>query len=398
MQVQGQRTVGVLQGFTYHSKVKANAVWRKGGKETTSSSPSTSSFLTTSIEPIRISDKDASCCFGIDINESYFQILSCCKRFLRLVGIKFDFNPQSNLSIFQKLGELIDYFSEKIEHLGLKYVVSKKDMFGNDVNVLESIVYRPGTEMDNVVMILYCSPVFYLSPSGSQLYKRYMKFVSDSTCIPFGCSDYGENFYLDCIVNMSDDYLNEYLDENEKRFKNELNKYQKGGEYWKLFNEIDNLPKESVAVLRDDMKSYLQVCPPDEKSLFQVMLNGIDIIKDANINWFNFNPYNDGLPNEHGRYDDDSYSSAVLASAILFSENDGVSDSLLDYVNSDADCGLTFTGWNIHQRLSPKIDKKIVNEFIRCKDLVADLDGWLTDFYVESTKFDLYGKSEQDVK
>ena len=126
------------------------------------------------------------------------------------------------------------------------------------------------------------------------------------------------------------------------------------------------------------------------------MMEGIDVIKDANYYWFEFNPDDDGISNEYGFDSADGYASGVFASAILFSEQDGISEQLLDTVNNEANAGIIMTGWNIHQWLSPDIKKADVLEFMRCKDLVASLDKWLRVFYTATEKFDKYGKSEQD--
>ena len=339
--------------------------------------------------------------FDIRLDKSYANILACCKRFLKFVGIEFDYEPKAGLTLSQKLGELIEYFESKVEPLGLTLVVSKKDGRGSEVDVLECVVYRWGRELEGTIVVLYCAPARYMSPAGCQMYKRFMKFVTDSMAIPLGISEHGENFYLDCIMNMYDeeDFDHYEDDENEEKEENPvLEKYKVDGEFWNLFDEINGLPKEKPEHLYKALEEYRQQCPSEEMEVVEAMMEGVDVVKDANCYWFEFNPEDDGISNEYGYDSSDGYASSVFASAILFSEHDGISEKLLDNVNNEVNAGIMMTGWNIHQWLSPKMKKADVLDFIRCKDLCASLDAWLRTFYRATEKFDLYGKSEQDAE
>lgn len=401
--MQVQRSTSVPQGFVFHPGIRTQAgISRKGrGAATAAPSLSAPAFLTSKIEPIRPSDKDAAGRFDIRLDKSYANVLACCKRFLKFVGIEFDYEPNAGLTLSQRLGELIEYFEKKIEPLGLTLVVSKKDGRGSEVDVLECVVYRWGRELEETIVILYCAPARYMSPAGCQMYKRFMKFVTDSMAIPLGISEHGENFYLDCIMNMYDeeDFYHYEDDENEEKEENPvLEKYKEGGEFWNLFDEIYGLPEEKPEHLYKSLEEYRQQCPSEEMEVVEAMMEGIDVVKDANCYWFEFNPDDDGIEDKYGNYGSDGYASSVFASAILYSEHDGISDALLDSVNNEVNAGIMMTGWNIHQWLSPKMKKADILDFMRCKDLCASLDEWLRKFYRATEKFDLYGKSEQDTE
>lgn len=337
--------------------------------------------------------------FHINIDKSYANILSCCKRFLKFIGIKFDFKPTKGLNKIQMIVELIHYFETKIEPLGLTFIVSKKGRKGTEIDVLQCIVYRCGKELDDTIVILYCAPARYLSPAGCQMYKRFMKFVSNSTNIPLGIPKHTDNFYLDGIINFYEDedfYIYGDEENEEKEFLPVIEKYKQDGEFWKLFNEIKRLPNEKTEDLYKALKEYLNQCPVKETEVVDAMIDGINIVKDANCYWFNFNPDDDGFPDEYDQYCCNEYSSSVLSSAILFSEHDGISDALIDSINNEVNSGVTMSGWNIHQYLSPKMRKEDILEFMRCKDLCASLSKWLIKFYRATEKFDLYGKLNQD--
>ena len=401
--MQTQRTTRVPQGFVLNTGVRAQAGISRKGRGAATSAPSISApaFLTSKIEPIRHTDKDVAGRFGIRLDKSYAFILACCKRFLKFVGIEFDYEHKAGLTLSQKLGELVEYFESKVEPLGLSIVVSKKNCQGSETDVLECAVYRWGRELEDTIVILYCAPARYLSPAGSQMYKRFMKFVSDSTQIPLGIPEHSENFYLDCIMNMyeEDDFDHYEDDEEEVKEKDHvLEKYKMDGEFWNLFDEINGLSIEKPEDLYEALEEYLHECPVNETELVEAMMEGIDIVKDMNCYWFEFNPDDDGIEDEYGNYGSDGYASSVFSSAILYSEHDGISDALLDSVNNEVNAGIMMTGWNIHQWLSPKIKKADILEFMRCKDFCASFDKWLRTFYRATEKFDLYGKSKQDTE
>ena len=177
-----------------------------------------------------------------------------------------------------------------------------------------------------------------------------------------------------------------------------LKKYKVDGEFWNLFEEINGLSRENPEGLYEALEEYLHECPANETELVEAMVEGINIVKDMNCYWFEFNPDDDGIEDEYGNFGSDGYASSVFASAILYSEHDRISDALFDCVNNEVNSGIIMTGWNIHQWLSPKMKKADILEFMRCKDLCASFDKWLRTFDRATEKFDLYGKSKQDTE
>lgn len=388
--MQMQRQTTIPQSFVLNHRVSKECKTDRRGAANAAPTICSPAFLTSKIEYIRPAERGVSLGFDIDFAKSYKHIRSCCKTFLEGVGEEFDFTPPS-LSMPMMLGELIEYFEKKLEPLGLELMVSRKNSYEEFSKVLKCAVFRSGRELDNEIVIIYCAPARYMSPRGCKMFKRFMKFVSASMCIPLGQNS--DNFYLDMTLETFES------DEDEDGNPTELSQvrkmYKEGGEIWNLFDEIEGLPSQTPDKLYKDLERYRHCCPSNELGLIEVMMDGIDVIKDANKFWFEFNPDDDGF--DENDYCE-GYSSSVMASAILYSENDGVSDQLLNFVNSEADAGYLFSGWNIHQWLLPKIRKKEIQEFIRCKDLVASLSKWLSRFYQEAEKFDLYGKSEQDTE
>ena len=367
-------------------------VSHQGGKTAFAPEVCAPAFLTTKVEPIRPTENKVAMQFGINIESSYKRVMACCRRFMKFVGMKFDFVPTKGLSRSQQLGELIEYFEKKIEPLGLSLCVSKKTPQGEEKKVLECVVYREGLELNETIIILYAAPARYLSEGTSALYKRFFKFVSDCTNIPLGINDHGENFYLDMLLNCEDAF--DFEEPEEPDADSVVMKYREDGEFWNLFDEIYGLPQETDETLLADMRAYRKDCPNEEVDLLDAMIEGVPIIKDANFYWFEFNPEDDGLPNEYGSTDCDGWASSVFASAILFSEHDGMGEQLLDCVNNEVNAGIMMSGFNIHQWLSPTTKKEDIDEFMRCKDLAASLDKWTCLFYGEASKFDLYGKSK----
>lgn len=373
--------------------MQTKRVSHQRGAATTVPSVCSPAFLTTPIDVIRPADSNAASRFGINIEKSYRQVLACCKRFFKFVGVRFDFAPTSGLSRSQQLGELIDYFEKKIEPLGLSLCVSKKTPQGKEQEILECVVYRFGRELEGKIVIFYVSPARYLSSLSSALYKRFMKFLSDSMNIPLGIIEHGENFYLQMLMDF--EYAFDFEEPEEPVSERSIVRYKEDGEFWNLFDEINGLPQETADTLLTDLQAYLKDSPIDEADVIKVMINGVPIVKDANCYWFEFNPEDDGLPDAYERIDNDGWASSVFASAILFSEHDGVENQLLGCINDEVNAGIMMSGWNIHQWLSPKMKKEDIDNFMRCKDLVANLDKWVHDFYQETSKFDKYEQSEQ---
>lgn len=363
-------------------------------------------FLTQKIADIRPEEQQGFDFFGIDLDASYDYILKCCKRFARLTGLEFDFNQCKALTKARSLAVLVDKFGEALENqFGIELYVGKKDGYGEELNILTCAVFRPGRELEEKIVVLYVSPARYLSLRSAKLFMRFMKFFSDSTNIPLGIVDNRENFYLDNLISVYyEDPMYRDISEEDEEYESVSEKqeiasnYREGGDFWNLFDGIKNLPKQDAKKLADDIDEYRKYCPNEELDFMENLLEGIDIVKDLNYYWFEFNPDDDGLPDEYGNSEYDGWSSSVFSSAILFSEQDGICDGLLEYINGEINSGIMMSGWNIHQYLSPDVKKSDIDDFMRCKDIIGKFSNWIAEFYTQSEVFDRYGKSEEFIE
>ena len=388
--------IRVSQSFVRSHRIPAQVgvPSKRGAARKAAPSIGTSAFLMQKIDDIRPSETDYANEYGIDLEKSYTHVFKCCKMFSLYSGLKFSFSPKENSTKSQRLSSLVDYFEELISPLGLEFFVSKKTYQGEPTDILECAVYRSGRELEDTIVIMYVAPAVYLSPKSAELFKRFMKFFSDSTNIGLGIARNSENFYLDMIINMYEEdpyYEGNEDDEDMLVRKSVAEAYNENGEFWKVFEEIVSLPKQDAEILSNDIDKYRKECPNEEIGLIEAMIEGIPIVKDMNYYWYEFNPYDDGLPDEYGRDSCDGFGSSVFSSAILYSEQDGVGDMLLDMINGEVGSGIMMSGWNIHQYLCEETKKEDILEFIRCKDNVAEFDKWMGKYYTEMKKFDMYG-------
>lgn len=399
-----QAATRILQSPVRHNKVDAHVriQSKRGAARKTAPSICAPAFLTKPIDAIRPSDETVVSSYGIDVKASYECLIKCCKRFSSVAGLNFKFMPNKDFSKSQNLGLLIDYFEELIKPLGISFCVSKLTPRGENTDLLSFVVYRYGRELEDTIVILYVSPAKYLSPEGSKIFKRFMKFFHDCTNIPLGVNQEGENFYLDSILNMwEDDPFYECEDNEDDEYdehKSIALAYREDGEFWNLFDEIGGMPVETAESLSEDIMAYRKVCPVDELDLIEVLYEGIDIVKDMNYYWYEFNPDDDGFPEGGDGYDDAGWASGVFSSAILYSEQDGIGEELLDSINSEVSSGIMMSGWNIHQYLYPNMKRDVIADFIRCKDKVAEFDSWLCRYSRQVEKFDKYGKLESNIE
>lgn len=402
--MQARAAIRVPQGFVRgHIKPASIAIpSKRGATRKVTPSFGAPAFLTQKIADIRPAESDIADGYGINLDKSYEHLLKCCMRFSQFVGLKFDFAPQIGYTKPQKICSLIDYFVKLIEPLGLEFFVSKKSPQGDEVNVMECAVYRYGRELEESVVVLYVSPARYLTPRSAELYKRFMKFFSDSTHIPLGTIDNRENLYIDSILSIYDydPYYSELTEDDddypEVAHRREIAAaYKEDGEFWNLFDEIQCLPKQNAKQLYKDLDEYRKDCPIKEVDLIECLAEGIDIIKDMNIYWFEFNPEDNGLPDDYGNMDGDDWASSVFASAILYSEQDGICEMLLESINSEVNACINMSGWNIHQYLSPTMRKADIMDFMRCRDRVGEFSKWIRDYYTNIEEFDRYGKFDK---
>lgn len=394
-------TVGVSQDIVRNSFKSATNGARNGfGAQGKAYAPFRSTaFLRQSILDIGLNEDYLLRCYGIDVGGSYKKMLESFKTFCKVVGLEFGFAPQPFFTKTQTLMSAVDYFCNLIKPLGLELSVSRKCAQGEDLGGLECCVYRYGKELENNVVVLYACPARYLTPKGAELYKRFMKFVSQSMHIPLGVNNSGALFYIETMVQVYDDEFlsnpssddEEYRDEAE-RMRTMLEAYRENGEFFSLLEEIHLLARQDVTTLQNDMEEYSRCCPENEAGLIECLMGGLDIVRDMDVEKFDFSPDDNGFPNDWGYDADSEWSSIVSFSSILYSQYDGMTDAVIGFLNDDVEAGANISGWNIHLRLSPVMDSRDITEFMRCKDLVWRFSSWLGSFYENTEKFDRYGK------
>ena len=72
---------------------QAKRVSHQGGAATAAPSVCAPAFLTTRIESVRPSESKVAMQYGINLDKSYIRMMLCCRRFLKFVGVEFDFTP-----------------------------------------------------------------------------------------------------------------------------------------------------------------------------------------------------------------------------------------------------------------------------------------------------------------
>ena len=391
MQIRGTvNTIPQCPVFNHRERRASMVQSKRAGATAVAPSLCTSAFLTQKIQPIT-SDESKVALYGFNVTETHKWIAGCCRRFLETIGMKYDYKCNTRHTKPIMLLDIIEYFEKKIEPLGLSLSIRKEEE-ENDNEVLKCVVYRYGSEMELSIPVFYCCPAEYLSPEGADLYKHFIKYVSDRTRIDIGVKEYTDNYYLGML---SDIYQDTCCQEEDDVQFGMVKHYCNNGKFRPLLDEIDALPVYEGKYFKTLLEEYRHKCPSEENDLVECMIDGIDVVKDLNRHWFDFDPDNDGMPNANGYVEDGNSSSGVMASAILYSENDGLCDEMLDMINGDADSGLNITTWNICQYLTPKLKKSQIKEFVRCKDLVRDFKEWLDKFYNASGKFDRYGEPEE---
>lgn len=364
---------------------------RTGGGAEVAPSICAPSFLTGTIEDIRLNEAYVSEKYQFDVEDSCRSLFGCSKRFMEVMGLEFGFTSSS--TPLKRLGELIDYFEGVLKKYEVELYIGKKDGSGCVNDVLQYALYRESTVMYNTILVLYASPCHYLSERGSMIYKHFLKFFHDSTQIDLGVREMSDNFYLNFIMDMDEEGDEcEGFGEGQGYFK----EYRKDGMFWNLFDEVENIEGVTKDSLYEECSDYIKECPSEEKDLFRIMLDGIPTISEMNKYWFLFNPEDDGVEALNPYSDPEEQCSIVNFGAILYSEKDGMSNTLVQHINDDVNCGRDPYGWNIHQWLSPNIEDRYIEEFIRCRFIVDDFSKWIDDFNVEAMKFDKYEQIERD--
>ena len=342
-------------------------------------------FLNVRLKDKPVTGEQVGSCYNLNIASSYGRLCRAAERFLRFFDIPFDFAPKKRSTIVRKLDALISWFEPKVEELGFKLATLKHDPYDEDCADIDFVVYSPCADLEMKVIVFIVSPAETLPPKGAQLYKEFIKFVSDSMCIYIGANS--DNYYLDMVMSYHDDPeqdIEELEGEDraylEKR-RNIVAAYREGGEYERLFEEIRRLRPEN---LKERMERYIEECDDfDVCHLFKVLVEGLPVVQQMNIHWFDFNPDIDGFSE-----DGEGYIEVFSQQAILYSDNDGIESALIQALENDYNCGVMPVDYNLHLRLSEELKDDDIREFAQAIDLGSRFAKWNVDYYHAVSKFD----------
>lgn len=350
-------------------------------------------FLNVKLKDKPVKEEQLSSCYNLNIASSYDRLCRTVERFMRFFGKPFDFAPKKRSNIVEKLDGLISWFEPKVEELGFQLATLKHDPYDEDCADIDFVVYSPCAELEMKVIVFIASPAETLPPKAAELYKEFISFVSDSMCIYIGANS--DNYYLDMIMTYHDD-PDQDIEELEGEDREHLQKrrdtvaaYREGGKYEKLFEEIRRLHPEN---LKERMEQYIEECDDfDVCHLFKVIVDGLPVVKQMNIHWFDFNPDVDGFTEEG-----DGYIEVFSQQAILYSDNDGIEDALIQALENDYNCGVNPVDYNLHLWLSEELKDDEIREFAEAIDLGSRFSKWIVDFYHAVKKFDKIQEEEDE--
>lgn len=323
-------------------------------------------FLNTHLDSRRVSDKELELAFNLDLGDSYKEMLAGVNKLLEELGE----NDRITLPPIASNGEAINGILSKLESIlskkQLNLVVQRRDPYDEDCKDLDLVVYSNMDCFDFTVVVLYCSPASYLKDKARELFMRFMRTISEDMNINFGVGD-SESGYLEMLgMEMKD---TEDLDP-------QLAGYQKGNEYYEIFEEIKNLPYTSPDKLKVEIREFRDSCESSLLANFMLCLErGLDV---ANLNTqeFCFDPSNDGIFDR----DESSLDSPTLT-AIFYSPDDGLTDEYLSIINSGVESGIEATGWNYAVPIREDcITKESVNQLFECKERGKRFLDWNDEF------------------
>lgn len=332
-------------------------------------------------------------CYNLKIKSSYDRLCKVAARFLKYFGQPFDFEPDVKDNLLKKFDALISWFEKKVEEQGLSLATLKHDPYDEDCGDIDFVVYSTCSELEMKVIIFIASPAETLPHSARELYMEFIKFVSDRMCIELGNNS--DNYYLDMVFSYHDDPEQdiEELDGTDREYlqkrRDVIAAYKENGAYWKLFKQIERLKPEN---LEQRIREYVKKCEySDVKRLFQVILEGLPIIQKMNIHWFDFNPDFDGIEEN-----EDSFIDTLACQAILYSNNDGIENALINTLENDYNCGVCPVGYNIHLWLSEETKDEHIEELMENLDLGSRFAEWNIKFYDVVKVFDKIQEEQED--
>lgn len=323
-------------------------------------------FLNTYLESRRVSDKELELAFNLDLGDSYKEMLAGANKLLKTLGENERIAPSPIASNGEAINAILSKLESVLSKKQLHFEVQRRDPYDEDCKYLDLVVYSNMDCFDFTVVVLYCSPASYLKGKARELFMRFMRTVSKDMNINFGVGE-SESCYLEMLgMEM----------ENTEDPDPQLVGYQKGNEYYEIFEEIKNLPYTSPDKLKAEIREFRDSCEPSMLGNFMLCLErGLDV---ANLNTqeFCFDPSNDGI------FDRDESSLYIpTLTAIFYSPDDGLTDEYLSIINSDVESGIEVTGWNYAVPIREDcITKESVNQLFECKERGKRFLDWNDEF------------------
>ena len=349
-------------------------------------------FLNVAIKDIAVTEEYFIGCFGLNLRGSYERLLTVSAKFLEFFGKPFDFKPDEAEDLTARFDVLTEWFDKQVTDLGFQLATVKRVPHDMGCGDIDFVVYNPCYELELKVCVFIVSPVETLPKKAAYLYGQYIKFLSDSMSICMGL-EHSDNYYLSMVLDTYDDPEQD-IDELDEEDRTMLQKRRKliedynTGRYKKLFDELERVKPYRLV---KGIESYIKECEDaDIVHLFKVLLDGFPLVAKMNIHWFDFNPDEDGLEEST-----DSYIDVFAQNAILYSFNDGIEDTLLDYLENDYNCGVIPVGWNQKLRLYDGITEDDIREFVDNRNLALDFSKWMVDYYNAVKMFDAIKEKDE---
>lgn len=350
-------------------------------------------FLNATFQDIAVTEEYFIGCFGLNLRDSYERLLTVSAKFLEYFGRPFDFKPDEAEDLAARFDALTEWFDKQVTDLGFLLATVKRNPHDMECGDIDFVVYNPCHELEFKVCVFIVSPVETLPKKAACLYGQFIKFLSDSMCVGLGIED-SDNYYLSMVADTyydPDQYIEE-LDEEDKAMlerRHRLMENYKNGRYKKLFDEIERLKPYRLV---QGIESYIKECEDaDVVHLFKVLLDGFPLVAKMNVHWFDFNPDEDGIEECT-----DSYIEVFSQNAILYSFNDGIEDTLIEYLENDYNCGVIDVGWNQRLRLYDGITEDDIREFVENRNLGFEFSKWICDYYDAVKKFDAIQEEENE--
>ncbi|MBR0116449.1 MAG: hypothetical protein IJM04_04125 [Prevotella sp.] len=252
------------------------------------------------------------------------------------------------------------------------------------------VVYHDGSAMEFVYVVFYAEPCDKLPHDVAEVYKAFLAWTSDTLCVGPGSELNMDNFYLDSIIM----WFEEEQAEGDEWKGEVAKKYKAGGEYYKLFDEIDRMEVDAISLLKtleDYRKKYSM--NDDIRKLLECLIDGVPILSRMRLSWWCFCPLNDGFPDDYGDYNDGDIC-IPLSTAILYSPSDGVTLQIEESLNCEYSSGANMNGWNralfVNGRNGVEDFKDFEKDRNSCVEFakwtgnyMSRISKWITDFEYE---------------